>query len=280
MPIIDKLERQENLTEAERELALFVLANMNEVTHMSIAELADQSFTSNATVIRLCRKLGLKGYRDFRIELTQDVERRRNDVRSVDVNSPFRSDDELDNIMRSLASLQSEAIETCYSSVSRLEVRRAALAIRRAGRVFVFGQGDSRISAMAFANQLLKLGISCVDADRFDESLAQAITSKPGDVVLLVSYSGNLVGHLARALEVFRAHRCRIVLVSTCEKPVGVDVHLRFPDRERADGNIATFYSQECLRFLLNCVYAELFSFDYEANSARKAEVDALTSRG
>ena len=187
MPIIDKLERQENLTEAERELALFVLANMNEVTHMSIAELADQSFTSNATVIRLCRKLGLKGYRDFRIELTQDVERRRNDVRSVDVNSPFRSDDELDDIMRSLASLQSEAIETCYSSVSRLEVRRAALAIRRAGRVFVFGRGDSRISAMAFANQLLKLGISCVDADRFDESLAQAITSKPGDVVLLVS---------------------------------------------------------------------------------------------
>lgn len=71
MPIIDKLERQENLTEAERELALFILANTGEVTRMSIAELAEQSFTSNATVIRLCRKLGLKGYRDFRIELTQ-----------------------------------------------------------------------------------------------------------------------------------------------------------------------------------------------------------------
>lgn len=278
MPIIDKLERQENLTEAERELATFVLANTGEVTRMSIAELAEQSFTSNATVIRLCRKLGLKGYRDFRIELTQDVERRRSDVRSVDVNAPFGSDDELDDIMRSLASLQSEAIETCYSSVSRLEVRRAALAIQRAGRVFVFGRGDSRISAMAFANQLLKLGVPCVDADRFDESLAQAVTSKPGDVVLLVSYSGSIVDHLARTLEVFRAHRCRVVLVSTCEKPAGVDVHLRFPDRERADGNIATFYSQECLRFLLNCVYAELFSFDYEENTARKAEVDALTS--
>lgn len=115
-------------------------------------------------------------------------------------------------------------------------------------------------------------------ADRFDESLAQASTSKPGDVVLLVSYSGHLVEHLAKALEVFRARRCRVVLVSTCEKPAGVDVHLRFPDRERADGNIATFYSQECLRYLLNCVYSELFSFDYDKNMARKAEVDVLTS--
>ena len=280
MALIDDLERGENLTDAEAELAAFVLAHADDVTHMSIAQLSEQSFTSNATVIRLCRKLGLKGYRDFRVELGRDVERRRADVRSVDVNTPFGNEDELDDIMNSLATLQKEAIETCYSSVSRLEIRRAALAVRRAGRVFVYGQGDSRISVLAFANQLLKLGIACIDADRFDENLVHASTSQAGDVVVLASYSGNLVHHLSKTLELFRAHGCKVVLVSSCEKLANVDVHLRFPARESAEGNIATFYSQECLRYLLNCVYAELFSFDYDRNMKRKAEVDSLTSLG
>lgn len=278
MQLIDRLERQQDFTDTEQELALFVLAHADEVSSMSIAELAEKSFTSNATVVRLCHKLGLKGYRDFRIELSKDVERRRQDMRSVDVNQPFAPDDELDDIMRSIATLQSEAVETCYSTVPRLEVRRAALAIRRAGRVFVFGQGDSRISAMAFANQLLKLGIHCVDADRFDESIAQASTSEPGDAVLIVSYSGSLVSQLQRALDIFRAHRCKIVLISSTDKPKDVDITCTFPARESAEDNIATFYSQECLRFVLNCIYAQLYSFDYERYHELKAKTDALTS--
>lgn len=58
MALIDKLERQQDLTEAERELALYILSHADEVTGMGISELAERSFTSNATIVRLCRKLG------------------------------------------------------------------------------------------------------------------------------------------------------------------------------------------------------------------------------
>lgn len=60
MQLIERLERQQDLTDAERELALFILAHTEDVSSMSIAELAESSFTSNATTVRLCRKLGLK----------------------------------------------------------------------------------------------------------------------------------------------------------------------------------------------------------------------------
>lgn len=34
------------------------------------------------------------------------------------------------------------------------------------------------------------------------------------------------------------------------------------------------YYRQECIRFVLNCIYGELFELAYEQSSARKLAID------
>ncbi|MBU5895378.1 MurR/RpiR family transcriptional regulator, partial [Vibrio cholerae O1] len=46
-------------------VADYVLENAHEVQYQTITDLANNTKTSEATVVRLCRELGYKGYSDF-----------------------------------------------------------------------------------------------------------------------------------------------------------------------------------------------------------------------
>lgn len=66
--IIDKLERMEDFTSQEKEIAKYILENPSLIKELSTEELAKATFTSQATVVRLCKKLETKGYNDFKLK--------------------------------------------------------------------------------------------------------------------------------------------------------------------------------------------------------------------
>lgn len=63
----------EKFFEAEKKIADYIIANKKAALDMTIAELAKASDTSDATVSRFCKKLGLKNYQTFRLALAKDV---------------------------------------------------------------------------------------------------------------------------------------------------------------------------------------------------------------
>lgn len=71
--LIEKLKRGDNFTNHEREVAQYILKNADKVPGMSSAELAEASFTSKATVVRLSQKLGLTGYQELRLKLVEEI---------------------------------------------------------------------------------------------------------------------------------------------------------------------------------------------------------------
>ena len=56
---------QPHLTPALRRLAEVVLASPQEVIYQSVTELAELAEVGEASVIRLCRDLGFKGFQDL-----------------------------------------------------------------------------------------------------------------------------------------------------------------------------------------------------------------------
>ena len=91
MPALENLKAKIGFTPAESELADYILEHADNVTHMGIADLASAAYKSNATIIRLCRKAGSTGWRDFRVELVADLEKVRRETESIDPNTPFSS---------------------------------------------------------------------------------------------------------------------------------------------------------------------------------------------
>lgn len=270
MAILADLERAEGLTEAEASIAGYIVENADAVCHMGIVELSEASHSSNASIARLCQKLGLSGYRALRIELAADLERRRRERSDVDINRPFGANESIEDVMSGIASLTKEAVDTCYASVHPGDVERLARAIYAARRVLVFAVGDSEISCIAFANQLMKLGANCIIAEQYRETGAMARSVRPGDLVLMVGYSDRRVRELEPYFPLFAKRRASTALISSARPTVPVRYVVRFPPKEAEVGKVATYYSQTCITYILNCVYGKVFQLDYELNMQRR----------
>ena len=103
MSILGELAEKRNFSEVETSIADYILQNPEEVCTLGIAELARRTYSSNAAIIRMCRKLGISGYKEFRIAFAADLEKERREKVDVDVNYPFAGPESAASIMRSVA---------------------------------------------------------------------------------------------------------------------------------------------------------------------------------
>ena len=76
-------------------------------------------------------------------------------------------------------------------------------------------------------------------------------------------------GQAAGALRIDSIY-CRDPFIVADEASKTYYLYRSIPAKESGVGKVATFYSQTCFRFILECIYSEVFELDYEANQARK----------
>lgn len=279
MAILDALARKQNFTKTEEALADYMLHHAETVAGMNIGELAAAAYASNASIVRLCHKLGVDGYRDFRIQLAAELERLRSFEARTNPDIPFLENQSTRTIMNSIATLSKAAIDQCYGTVSSGSVQRAARLVLGARRVALFAIGDSEISCEAFANLMLKIGVVCYSANQHGDSLALSTMLGPTDVAIVVSYSGSLLGELEDEIDIVRQRGCGLVVVSADatipERLAGVSCFLQLPEGESIHHKIATYYAQTCIRYALDCVYGECFSLNYRKNMGRIDNYDS-----
>ena len=268
MAVLDALKRMEGFTNAEKDLARYVLDHLDEVTQMNIGELSGATYTSNATVVRLCRKLGLEGYRDFRIELARDVEADRASVLNVNPDFPFIEGSGTQQIIHSMANLTKQAVDACLGTITGHDVRTAARLIRGAKKVALYGVGDSYVTLTSFANLLLKIGIISYSGDLNGDSVVATQILGPSDVAVFATYSGGLLDKFANELKLLRSKGCKVILITSnaaaAKRIAGLECLLLLPEGETTRGSVATYYSQSCIRFALNCVYGDCFALSWE----------------
>jgi len=173
---------------AEKKAAEYVLAEPRKVIHYNITELARRSGVSQAAIVRFCRRIGMKGFPEFKLRLAQDVFRI-SDER-------FLPDLELESDMD--PSLVVEAvIGGIHRSMDRLEtlcdvhiLGHAAELIRKARLTCIFGIGASGLVAQDLYQKLIRIGIPCANTQDSHLQITAACNLKPEDVAFIISYSG------------------------------------------------------------------------------------------
>lgn len=279
--ILDRLMTMSDLTSSEQTLAHLIAERPTFIINSTIAEVARESATSNATIVRFCRKLGFDGFRSFRLQLVVEMEHAEGTGSAVDPDFPITPRQSTTEMLASIADLTKEAVDACHAALRPADVQRVARIITQADAVFFFATGDSQISCEAFANILLKLGIRCVIAGSQGEYHAVAHAVRRDDLAIFVTYSGDFLASptLVDTLPVLKEKQCPTVLItaSTARSPY-IDHHLIFPARESSQGKMATFYSQACIRYIFNCLYAAVWSMDYPSNLERKVRIDGTSS--
>lgn len=158
MNIIDLLDNETLFTKNELEIVHYIKENPQAVILMTIKELAQVTFSSNASIIRLCRKLGYKGFRDFKIDFMRYMESLKYVRQDIDFSFPFQSDEPTWQIINSLARVYKESIDLINSQLDIDELEKIVDLLDRSQRVFIYATGDSKMTAMGFTNKLIKIG--------------------------------------------------------------------------------------------------------------------------
>ena len=145
------------LPEGERKVAAYVLSRPEQVVYLPIAELARLAGVSEATVVRLCRRLGFDGYSRFKISVSRDVARVA--PRLID---DIRPEDTVETGLRKLFASTTRTMEDVEALLEPAQVERAVRILREAQRVEIYASGVSAFAALDAEYKLSRLGLRVV----------------------------------------------------------------------------------------------------------------------
>ncbi|MCX7781009.1 MAG: MurR/RpiR family transcriptional regulator [Negativicutes bacterium] len=174
------------LTKAEQKVADYILEYPGEVIHLSITELADAAGSAEATVFRLCQKVGFKGYQHFKIALAQDV------CSPVEtVYREFVPGDTADILTKKVFANISEGLQDTFKIIDNKALEQAIALLDKAARIEAYGSGGSAVIAADVEHRFMRFAVPVrAYADPHMQITAAALL-QPGDVVIAISHSGS-----------------------------------------------------------------------------------------
>ncbi|MDQ6714989.1 MAG: MurR/RpiR family transcriptional regulator [Actinomycetota bacterium] len=176
-----------SLSPAEDRVAERVLADPRAAAALTISELAVQAQTSETTVLRFCKRLGLPGYPQLRLALAaESAQPRARVVADTDINE----DDTVDDIIAKVAFTDASAVEETAQQLDRSSLTAAADAIAGASRVDIYGIGASAIVGTDAQQKLHRIGVVAFSWNDPHIALTSATLLRAGDVAIGISHSG------------------------------------------------------------------------------------------
>ena len=179
---------REGASPAERGLLDKILEEPGTISGLSIHDLSQFAFTSPSTITRLCKKLGLKGYKEFQQLLIYDLALlKESETSKIDDLYPTDTMQQtiskvtrgnIDSLMLTEKLNDASTFETC------VDLMTAARAIN------LFGMGASLLTARDLHYKLLRIGVVCNLIDDWHGQLLYASNACPDDLAIAISYSG------------------------------------------------------------------------------------------
>ena len=126
MRLLKAMHETERFSSTEQNIVDYILAHPAEIADLTTRELAEKTFTSPAAVFRLCQKLGLKGYNEFKLKFISEVNRVAEGGRSI-IHRPITEKDSTEDIVRKIAAIEVEAIEETKNELDMATLDPAVL---------------------------------------------------------------------------------------------------------------------------------------------------------
>lgn len=198
------------LYSAERRIADCILADVKRASMCTSAELARLSSSSEATITRLCHKLGFENYRKFQLALARDAMEQQEAQRMRD-----EGQDELHQALLNILANREEELRATIQAIDTRQLRRVLSLLRSCEVIEVVSEGRSLPVALDASIRFGHLGKRCVASALHEKTLAFAQTLTPKDLLMAFSTSGRDAG----LEEVISAAKMRgaPVLLITCD---------------------------------------------------------------
>lgn len=209
-----------SLSPAEQRVARLVTSDPAAAARQTITELAGAAGTSEATVIRFCRSVGMSGYPQLRIRLAAEAARRVEppDARVIGGDIPPGAD--MAQIVATISFNDARAVEETAEQLDVVACEQAVSALSTASRVDVFGVGASGWVAGDLQQKLHRIGRTAFYWPDTHTALASVALLGPGDVALVISHTGTTVDCVDMLSEAKERGATTIALTNFPRSPV------------------------------------------------------------
>ncbi|HHQ4690684.1 TPA: MurR/RpiR family transcriptional regulator [Aeromonas veronii] len=188
-------------------LGQFVLEQPQRVLYLTITELARESGTSEASVTRLCRGVGCRGYTEFKMALALETQQEHASQPQASAAGAFST-----LVEESVAALRDTG-----ALVSQQALIQSAALLEKACQIQIYGVAASAIIGEYLAYRLLRMGISAQQFSDMHRAAMNATSLGPEDVVIAVSSSGS-TKDLLHVVQLAQEHGASVIVLSNTSR--------------------------------------------------------------
>ena len=259
-----------DLTQSEKKIANLVLERPEDVTKMTASELAKESQTSPASVIRFCKSINVPSFPELKIALSAE--------RQWDVPKEYSDILPTEKIADVKAKLLGNAYQSMQETIQLVNeetLKEAIELISKAPFVYVYGIGSSYLVAENIAQKWNRIGKVCICIADVHLLIASLTSAAPDSIFIGISHSGET----AEVLEINRIakeHDIKTIGISqfgmnTLSKHVDVSMQtVKSKEAELRSAATSSLMSQFILIDLLFHVYV-LEQYDENMDNIRES---------
>lgn len=197
-----------SLKAALRKVADVTLARPELAIYASVNEVAAAAGVSEATVMRLCRLLGFRGFQDFKIALAREL------VSPLQrLHEEVAEGDDAATIVHKVFQANLAALQDTLAVLDMGAMAQAAQWLGAARRLVLIGVGTSGPIVCDAANKFFRLGLTVQAISDAHLMMMAAALLTPQDVVLAVSHSGSTMD-TAEAAKTARQAGARVICIT------------------------------------------------------------------
>jgi RpiR family transcriptional regulator, repressor of rpiB and als operon len=185
---------------------VFALRDFGDDT--SLKQIADDAGVSEAMVVKITKKLGFAGYRDFRAAVSQY-----NRQPTAEMHQELSVDDTSQEIVQKVFRTSINALEETLSILDMEAFDRAADLIHRAKNRDFYGVGGSAQIARDVSHKFLRIGVRSSVFDDSHMMLMSASLLVDGDIAIGFSHSGNTTA-VIEAIQLARRNGARTIAIT------------------------------------------------------------------
>ncbi|SFV44164.1 MurR/RpiR family transcriptional regulator [Mammaliicoccus sciuri] len=188
---------------------------------------------------------------------------------NIDPNIPFLYNDSLQTILNNIAAIQIESIQDTADHLDLNHLEKAIDILLNSHRIVVLGVSPNNLLADIFRKKMATIG-KIVEVGQSGEIGITISGLTRNDAVIIISYSGNDVSREPMSfIPQLKGQEVQLIgLTSDGGSYIHQEIEtvLAISSRERLYKKISNFSTEESILFVLNVLYAGLFSKDYIKN--------------
>ena len=277
MSVLKLLEAKlTSMTEADRQIAQFILDDPEKMLGLSSSALAKQIGRSQSSVVKFSQKQGYQGYQQLKLAVNRAKAQEWHTPPGVIHGSIDASDSYMTILQKMIGSKLLSMRETMAANPEAI-IDATLDALVKARRVQLAGVGASSLVARDFSYKLLKIGRTVLLDNDSHIQISSASTLNHQDLLIALSYTGSSL-EILRVAELARERGATIVSITGLQpNPLVALADIRLytvADEERVRSSAIT--SRDAQLMLIDMLFILLLSRQADASDYIRRSEEAV----